>query len=289
MKAAISLVAIQIHIPSGAVQDSRPESQQKTILNGKRYLRAGLVHTFDPTELRELEKYRAAIKNACREVGTRLMGMWAIPTARLPELEARLTQLSDEFQQARKRFLSVYEERVSAWANAAGNAEIKDLVLRHARSAISIQSDICFGFWSFNVESVTDAVDGGAETAAQDSLLHEIVVDAAQVWKKSLVKADVKNRKVFSPFIRIRDKVEGLVVLDPDLTLVVQHIDSVLAEMPKAGPIDGQALVSIKRLCRSLMDAEGIRETIMRKPPTNSAPVVAASPEKASKKLALNW
>lgn len=292
MESVVSLVAVQMHIPDGAVQDRREKSQRSTIVNGKKYLRAGQFLTIPSDHKKELEALRKEISTTCREVGTRVMGLWVVPRTRSEELLGQLERLQVKFIEARKRYIDGYEEAVRNWANDSENEEIRDQILRHSRSKISIETEIRFNYWSFEATTLAETENGGVESAAKDALVHEIAVDATTLWRKSLDGKDKKDRRVLRTLSRLRQKAEGFICLDSRFSRICDEIDCVLDAMPKTGAIVDDELLRLKKLTRQLMDEDGLQQTILDRPKaTNEEHCVSEGVANLESSLpeAFNW
>ena len=89
-----------------------------------------------------------------------------------------------------------------------------------------------------------------------ESLFKEVAQEAKLLIDRSLLGKDVLTRNALRPFVRIRDKLDGLGFLDRRVQPVVETIDRLLARCPKKGPITGSFLSEVMSHAFLLSDPE---------------------------------
>jgi hypothetical protein len=89
-----------------------------------------------------------------------------------------------------------------------------------------------------------------------ESLFKEVAQEAKLLIDRSLLGKDELTRHALRPFIRIRDKLDGLGFLDRRVQPVVETIDRLLARCPKKGPISGPFLSEVMSHAFLLSDPE---------------------------------
>jgi hypothetical protein len=73
-------------------------------------------------------------------------------------------------------------------------------------------------------------------------LCREVRTAARAAFEQSYVGKSSVTRKALRPILAMREKLSGLVFLDPQVGAMIATIDTTLDELPRSGPIEGRDL-----------------------------------------------
>lgn len=225
----------------------------------------GSKRIYNPDELLWQERLKTRAERACLAVGTRFLGGYAVPVAKLDELVNELTSIRDEWNVAKEEFLDNYTAGIDAWVDA--NPEWAHIIRKAVTPINSVRNRIHFSFITYKVDFAggadlaSDINSGLAQQASSlgERLFIEIAQKATQTWEASFRGRQAITRRALRPIQAMRDKLDGLSFVDPRVYPVVERIDQVLADLPKTGAIEGSALSSVEGVLLMLTDPERMK------------------------------
>jgi len=216
----------------------------------------------DPAELAIFHKLKKRAIRACEIHGTRFLGGYAIPKAKLTNICSILEEIQKEYDSAKASFISRYNEIISSWLSE--NDDWKSIISRAITPLDVVKSRLDFSFRVFCVsEAVPDddndygVINDGLSNHVDSlcgSLLKDVSKEALATWDTSFRGKDKLTRKALRPFNTLREKLDGFTFIDPRISPIVERIDLCLSSMPKTGPITGIHFVALESLILLISD-----------------------------------
>lgn len=181
----------------------------------------------------------------CLAKGVRFLSGYAVPAGDAQEVSDKLFSLRSRFEQAKSDLLQSYDEEVRRWI--AENPPAWAPVIRAAVEPVShVQRALCFAYTPVEIKAPESLEDNEAlEAQAQGmfgQLCHEVRGAARAAFEQSYVGKACVTRKALRPILAIREKLSGLVFLDPGVGAMIATIDTALDALPSSGPIEGRDL-----------------------------------------------
>ncbi|QXE87370.1 DUF3150 domain-containing protein [Geomonas nitrogeniifigens] len=187
---------------------------------------------------------REALKH-CVLSGVRFGGCgYAVPREKVEALGKELKRIKVEFEDAKKQFLSVYHEEVERWV-AANPPEWAHIIRASVDSPAHIEKAITFNFAALDIRPPEETDMDGLDTEIDSlygQLCHEVRVSARHTYENYLVGKQEITHKTLRPIRLIREKLAGLLFLDPLIADTIQVIDDTLTKLPADTNIKGTDL-----------------------------------------------
>ena len=104
---------------------------------------------------------------------------------------------------------------------------------------------ISFNYAALDVKAPAEVAVNGLDeevSSLYGQLCHEVRVAASHAFEKTFVGKKEITRKSLSPINAIREKLVGLLFLDPSISETIQIIDDTLQKLPADGAIKGTDL-----------------------------------------------
>ena len=176
--------------------------------------------------------------------GVRFLGGYAVPAEEAQGLADMLDDIKRRFDAHKQELLAKYPTEVEAWIGQ--NPPEWEPIIRCAVDPISyVDRALQFSFAPIAVstpagmEESNTGLDEEAE-GLYGQLCHEVRVAARQAYEDSYSGKMQITRKALRPIQAIREKLAGMVFLEPDLIgKTIEDIDTTLNKLPKSGPIEG--------------------------------------------------
>lgn len=191
----------------------------------------------------------AAIKREAEKIclakGVRFLSGYAVPANEAQEVSDKLCLLRQRFEQAKAELLQSYDDEVRRWI--AENPPAWAPVIRAALEPVShVESALGFAYTPVAIEPPESLADSEPlEAQAQGlfgQLCREVRTAARAAFEQSYVGKSSVTRKALRPILAMREKLSGLVFLDPQVGSMITTIDATLDELPSSGPIEGRDL-----------------------------------------------
>ncbi len=226
----------------------------------------------DPELLKPLHRIEGRARDTCQRMGVHFLSGYGVPKGKAEELVTILGQLREEFEQQKHALLDSYDQALADWIAAHPGWEhaLKDFVPRDEAAR-----KFGFDFQTFAIldpfakpdgveeESTHEAHNHGLRRATDglpEQLYAEIALAASAAWKKSFAGKTSLTRKALRPVKTALVKLESMRFLNPSrIGTVVGRIRDKVGEVPKSGPIQGQALQLIKGIVYVLSDPERLK------------------------------
>lgn len=212
----------------------------------------GTKRIIAPEALNPFTALKKEAERICLAKGVRFLGGFAIPKENIDDLVKELKEIKQRFQEAKDSLLKDYNKEVNKWI--AENPPEWATVIRAVIEPVStIDQALHFNFAPVVVgspEGMEDENEGLDEETdgLLDQLFHEIRMQAKTAFEASYIGRKEVTRKALRPIMSMKDKLQGLSFLDPEIAEAIQGIEQVMAKVPKTGPITGADLDMIAGL-----------------------------------------
>lgn len=212
----------------------------------------GTKRIIAPEALNPFTALKKEAERICLAKGVRFLGGFAIPKENIDDLVKELKEIKQRFQESKDILLKDYDKEVNKWI--AENPPEWATVIRAAIEPVStIDQALHFNFAPVVVgspEGMEDENEGLDEETdgLLGQLFHEIRMQAKNAFEASFVGRKEVTRKALRPIMSMKDKLQGLSFLDPEIAEAIQGIDQVMEKVPKTGPITGADLDMIAGL-----------------------------------------
>lgn len=214
----------------------------------------------DPDRLAVFNRLKKEVERVCLQFGTRFMGGYAIPKTVADSVVAQLEAIQSQFLAAKQEFVTHYNSWVDEWVTR--HPDFEQIINKAIDDVAYVESRFGFEFYVVSVSPPKDLAPATQERldtqidSLSDSLFKEVAQEAKLLIDRSLLGKDELTRNALRPFVRIRDKLDGLGFLDRRVQPVVETIDRLLARCPKKGPINGSFLSEVMSHAFLLSDPE---------------------------------
>jgi hypothetical protein len=233
----------------------------------------GSLKIFSRERLTEFQRLRARAHRESFKRGTRFLSGYAIPNTHIDALVDLLESIREQFDAAKARFVSEYDEEFERWVQQFPSYES---VLRRAKKDVNwVDQRLHFGYTPVPIDPRDESTVIGkrlGESAAgiYGRLLYEVAEVAEEALKESLSDKLQVTRRALRPFKALRAKLAAFDFLRPGIQIVVDIIDQALQQVPVDNqPIKGRALILIVSLAKLLADPHRLRDVIENSQPDN--------------------
>lgn len=191
------------------------------------------------------------------------MSCWAIPEARLAEIDQGLADIRNEFNFSKEEFLKRYEKTVEDWINS--HPQWSGIIANSVVSEDYVRYRLDFKWQIFRVATpqengcMRDNLDEDVQNLG-NTLFDEIAKEGNEIWHKCYEGKTEITRKALSPLKSLYDKLMGLTFVEPRVTTVASLIKTAFESIPARGPIKGatllmlQGLVCLLRMPKELLE-----------------------------------
>jgi hypothetical protein len=206
----------------------------------------GTKRIIAPEALNPFTALKKEAERICLAKGIRFLGGYAIPKESSDGLVEELKEIKLRFLEAKDKILSDYDKEIAKWISE--NPPEWASVIRAAIEPVStIDQALHFNFAPVAVgspEGMEDDNEGLDEEAngMLGQLYHEVRVQAKTAYEASLVGKREVTRKALRPVASIRNKLQGLSFLDPEIAETIVVIDKAMETLVKISPITGPDL-----------------------------------------------
>ncbi|MDD2389209.1 MAG: DUF3150 domain-containing protein [Desulfobacterales bacterium] len=219
----------------------------------------------NPKELRIFGTLKSRAVSLLEKAGVRFLGGWAIPEARIQDINSELELIAQDFIHEKETFLARYDEAVMEWVQ--NNPGWESLIAGSTVSADYVRSRLGFKWQMFKVVPPRGSKKALTATGLVDevenlgsTLFGEIAKTASDTWHQSYVGRTEVTRKALSPLRSIHRKLAGLSFVEPRVAPVVDLLDTALNKISSKGKIAGAELVMLQGLVSLLSDPVALVE-----------------------------
>ena len=199
------------------------------------------------------------------KVGVRFLGGWAVPENLVREIQAGLQEVAEDFESARRGFLSRYDDAVQAWIQ--DNPGWEALISRSVVNVNYVRSRLGFAWQMYRVVPPKKDRKVEVEAGLRDevkglggTLFDEVSKAAGETWRKSYAGKTEITRKALSPLRVIHRKLMGLSFVEPRVAPVVELMETAFHRIPDKGRITGAELIMLQGLVFLLSDSYALLE-----------------------------
>ena len=205
----------------------------------------GSKRIISPDAVKVFKTLKRNAKNLCMKNGVRFAGDgYAVPREKVEELSIALMQLKGEFEVAKVQFMKVYAEEIEKWISS-NQPEWAPIIRAAVDSPSHIQKAISFNYSALDVKAPEEIEENGLHeeiNSLYGQLCHEVRLAARRAFEQSFVGKKEITHKTLRPIMFIREKLAGLLFLEPSIAETIQIIDDTLKKLPETGPIKGTDL-----------------------------------------------
>lgn len=246
----------------------------------------GTMRIIDPDKLKPFEKLKRQATKVLEENGVRFLGGYAVSQDRIQTVVDELDALKTQFYDLKDNsFIPNYNQYVSDWINKDWEKpEWRDAIKAAVTPRSYVESGMQFGYAACRVapdgDSRLSSTLGSQVRGLADQLYAETAETAERLMETGLATRGHVSQTTLNTLRKINSKLQGLTFLSGDVRLLTQHIDEVLAALPKNGVVSGAEYNSVVTLVSSLSHEDSIKRLIKNLNSANgNAP--AAVPEAA--------
>jgi hypothetical protein len=205
----------------------------------------GSKRIISPDAVKVFKALKRSAKTLCMKNGVRFAGDgYAVPREKVEELSQELKRLKGEFESAKASFMLIYVEEVEKWI-ASNQPEWAPIIRAAVDSPNHIQKAISFNFAALDVKAPEEVEENGLHEEVNSlygQLCHEVRLAARRAFENSFVGKQEITHKTLRPIKFIREKLAGLLFLEPSIAETIQIIDDTLEKLPVEGTIKGTDL-----------------------------------------------
>jgi len=252
----LTVIMLDVTTYTGRKSLSKVEKARMGIDAPEDLLSVGYKKVIDPKEVAIFQTLKKNVERLCYKHGARFLGGFAVEANKAQELMREIKVIKEQYEDARSEFIASYEQKIKAWRSQHPGYES---MISDSLTAGQLKHKLRFGVQTVQVmpvESDCSNLDEKVEGLG-GRVLHEISQDANRLWDASLRGRDRVSQKVLNPIRAMKDKLDSLSFVDPRLSPMVTHIESVLAELPKAGYMESGDVAKIAGLVLVLARGDG--------------------------------
>ena len=241
--------------------------------------------------LKPFHRLRDQAGRLCAREGVRFLGGYAVPDHSVSGLSLKLGEVQQDFIQEKHRFLSDYDQHIQEWVNA--HPDFASAIRNAVPDVQCVSQRFHFGYTTYKVVA-SPKPDNLNQQVGQlgNSLREEISRDAQTLFEQTFKGKQKVTRKVLKPILRLRDKLNGLAFVDPDIAPVVQRLDAGLAQLPNNGALEGEVLTQLMErvllLCSVEQMARCAEGLAALDDPEKGQPVTMQEPHEVDQLSAIN-
>ncbi len=209
--------------------------------------------------LKPFNRLREQAGRLCARDGVRFLGGYAVPDSCVDELAQELDQLQSDFDHEKQMFLAQYDQHIQEWVQA--HSDFAEAIRKAVPDAGYVGQRLDFGYTVYKVTASPKPDKLNQQVNRLGSTLREEISREAQTLFEQTFKDKTKvTRKALRPIIRLRDKLNGLAFVDPDIAPLVQRLDEGLAQLPDRGSLEGEALTQLMERVLLLCSVEQMQQ-----------------------------
>lgn len=219
----------------------------------------GRKRILDAARLAPLFNCRKAVERALAKVGAPFLGATMVPEAKLPALEAEIKKIEADFYAHLDDLADNLDGAYLDWEEA--NPAWASLIARNRLPAHEFKARCHFAVAFFRAEAPTNDVGGRFKAAVSEAvpaLLADIAADASKVYEAHIFGRDTCTQKAVTPIQKLIDKLTSFSMLDPRVAPSATGFRSVLATLPRTGPLKGSDFATLAGLIAQLRSPEDL-------------------------------
>lgn len=235
-----TLVHLKIRAWSGQKKASRDQDIKLGIdgkMPPKNLLDLGNKKIFMPKALDPMDRLRKSAERACGSIGTRFMGGYAIPDAKVDELVSQLEVVQEKYGQEVQDFLNSFESNRDAWLLEEDVQEYAHIIRHQIPDKDRVSNAFNFEFKLYKLDPVPGYEPDESEIANQ--VLHEIGMTCKDMSKRLLErKTAISGSKLFEQLDPVIDKLDALSFGNGRLLKILDEFEALQKSIPLSDRID---------------------------------------------------
>ena len=205
----------------------------------------GSKRIISPDKVKIFKTLRRDAMRLCRKNGVRFTGdSYAVPQGKVEAISQELMRIKGEFESAKTNFISVYEEEVEKWIDS-NPVEWSPIIRASMESPSRINKSMSFNFAVLDVKAPEGLGDNGLDEEVNNlygQFCQEVRSVARRAFDKLFVGKEEISKRKLRPIRLIREKLVGMLFLDPSIAETIEIIDDTLNRLPEEGTIKGTDL-----------------------------------------------
>ncbi|WP_047229954.1 DUF3150 domain-containing protein [Pseudomonas brassicacearum] len=227
----------------------------------------GSMRVIDPDKLKPFEKIKRQATKVVEECGVRFLGGYAVSQDKIQEVVDRLEVLKTQFYDLKNNFLPNYERWITEWINKGWEKqEWRDAIRTSVTPKEQVDAGMHFGYAACRVSPDGDKhlsnTLGTQVRGLSDQLYAETADTAERLLETGLATRGHVTQTTLNTVRKINAKLRGLMFLSSEVQALTEHIEEVLAALPKSGVVNGSQYNSVVALVSALSDEDSIKRLI---------------------------
>jgi hypothetical protein len=213
---------------------------------------------FPREPLRDFHALKKDISRKLASFGVAVLGgsARAIPVEKMKEVEKYLELAERRHQNLMNTFENGYDSELSNHLAAITDSVVREVVTNSTLPKQDAVSRFGFAWDIFKVNPQRGKGDGLVSNLST-KLFSEVAQAASEIYTKSFEGKPRVGTRALNQIVALRDKMAGLMVLDDQsIKPVVDHMDSVLNQMPKSGWIENVNYSALLGLLSMISDPD---------------------------------
>jgi len=252
----LTVVMLDVTTYTGRKSLSKGEKARMGIDAPEDLLSVGYKKVIDPKEVAIFQTLKKNVERLCYKHGARFLGGFAVEAKKAQELMHEIKVIKDQYEEAACEFVASYDQKIKAWRTQHPGYES---MINDSLTPGQLKHNLRFGVQTVQVMPVESDCSNLDDKVAGlgGRVLHEISQDANRLWDASLRGRERVSQKVLNPIRAMKEKLDSLSFVDPRLSYMVDHIEGVLAELPKSGYMEAGDVAKIAGLVLVLARGDG--------------------------------
>ena len=205
----------------------------------------GSKRIVSPDKVKVFKSLRRDVMRLCRKNGVRFTNdSYAVPLGKVEMISQYLMKIKEEFESAKANFISQYEADVEQWI-AANPPEWSPIIRASLESPGRVNKAMSFNYALLDVKAPEGIGENGLDAEVNNlygQLCHEVRSVARRAFDRLFVGKEEVSKSKLRPIKLIREKLTGMLFLDPSIAEAIEIIDDTLEKLPEAGSIKGTDL-----------------------------------------------
>ncbi|MCT9633902.1 DUF3150 domain-containing protein [Pseudomonas aeruginosa] len=227
----------------------------------------GSMRVIDPEKLKPFEKIKRQATKVVEECGVRFLGGYAVSQDKIQEVVDRLESLKSQFYDLKNNFLPNYERWITEWIDKGWEKqEWRDAIRTSVTPKAQVDAGMHFGYAACRVSPDGDKhlsnTLGTQVRGLSDQLYAETADTAERLLETGLATRGHVTQTTLNTVRKINAKLRGLMFLSSEVKALTEHIEEVLAALPKSGVVNGSQYNSVVALVSALSDEDSIKRLI---------------------------
>lgn len=227
----------------------------------------GSMRVIDPIRVKPFEKIKRKATTVLETYGVKFLGGYAVSQDNIQNVVDELEKLKSEFYSLKNNFLHNYDRWVTDWVNKGWTKEEwRQAIQSSVTPKAKVDDGLQFGYAACRVapdgdKHLSDTL-GKQVRGLSDQLYAETADTAARLMESGLAVRGHVTQTTLNTVRKINAKLRGLMFLSSDVKALTDHIEQVLAAIPRTGPVSGTEYNTVVTLVSALSDEDSIKRLV---------------------------